>query len=104
MYHLNVHAEQVLTATICYVSLCETNDDGVSYTIATAVSSSNLHAQADEDPVWVFCEQVRDALSRALSTGDGGVWWQLRESDGVDGGWGGAGQTRLTERSEDDRD
>ena len=93
MYNITVHCQQVLSATVCYVSLSETTDDGSSYTIATAVASSNLHAHADEDPVWVVCEQVRDALSRALSSDDGGVWWQLQERDAVDGGWGGAGQT-----------
>lgn len=102
MYNLTVQAQQVLQATICYISLSETSDDGVTYTIATSVSSSNLFAAADEDPVWVFCEQVRDALSRALSTGDGGVLWQVRESDGLDGGWRGARQTERPERSEDD--
>lgn len=102
MYNLTVHAQQVLSATICYVSLSETLDDESTYLLASAVSSSNLHSSSEEDPVWVLCEQVLDALSRALSTDDGGVYWRVHNRDGIDGGWGGAGQTEQAERSEDD--
>lgn len=102
MYNISVHAQQVLGATVAYVSWTETSDEGITYPIATSVSSSNLHSQADEDPAWIFLEQIRDALSRVFQSSGEGLWFQVTESGGIDGGWGGAGQTRRPERSEDD--
>lgn len=102
MYNVAIHAQQVLGATVCYISLSETLDSGITYPLATAVSSSNLLASAEEDPLWIFTQQVAEAVSRALSTSQdtpGGLW---RFADGVDGGWGGAGQAGRPERSEDD--
>ena len=103
MYNVAIHAQQVLGATICYVSLSETSDDGITYPTATAVSSSNLLSSADEDPLWIFLQQIRDALSRALADDEPGVWWQVNESAAMDGGWRGAGSPGQPERSEDDR-
>ena len=100
MYTLAIHANQVLSATVLSLSLSETDDDGFTYLIATASSSSNLLASAEEDPLWVFLEQVKDALSRALD-GETGLWFQHQESDGVDGGRRGAGNPGQPERSED---
>lgn len=90
MYNLTVHSQQVLGATICAVSLSETNEDGVTYTVATAMSSSNLLSGVDEDPLYIFLEQIKDCLSRALGS-ETGLWFQHIESDGMDGGWRGAG-------------
>lgn len=101
MYNISIHCQQVLGATVCYVSLSETPDDGSTSQIATSVSSSNLFHDLDEDPVWIFVQQVSDAVSRALSTEDAGVLWQLAESAGLDGGWRGAGNPGQPERSED---
>jgi hypothetical protein len=102
MYNMTVHAQQVLGASLCAVSLTETDDQGFTYPIATAMSSSNLLASAEEDPLWVFLQQIRDALSRALGD-ETGLWFQVQESAAMDGGWRGAGNPGQTERSEDDR-
>ena len=102
MYTLTVHCQQVMTSAVCYVSLTETDEDGSTYPLASASSSSNLLASADEDPLWVFLQQIKDSLSRALGD-DTGLWFQIEESDAMDGGWRGAGRTGQTERSEDDR-
>ena len=91
MYNLAMHAQEVLGATVLTVSLSETNDDEMTYTVATAASSSNLLASADEDPLWIFLQQVTDCLSRALGA-ETGLWFQHGESDGIDGGWRGAGE------------
>jgi len=91
MYNVAMHAQQILGATILSVSLTETSDDGFTYPLATAMSSSNLLASADEDTLWIFLEQVRDCLSRALGS-ETGLWHQHVESDGLDGGWRGARQ------------
>lgn len=101
MYNVAIHAQQVLGATILSVSLSETKDDGITYPLAVAMSSSNLLESADEDPLWIFIEQVRDAVSRALSTGDERPIWDSLIRDGVDGGWRGAGSSDGSERSED---
>lgn len=100
MYNLTVHSQQVLGATICAVSLSETNEDGITYTVATAMSSSNLLADVDEDPLYIFLEQIKDCLSRALGS-ETGLWFQHLESDVLDGGWRGAGSPGQPERSED---
>lgn len=100
MYNVSMHAQQILGATILAVSLTETNEQGLTYPLATSMSSSNLLASADEDPLWIFLQQIRDCLSRALGD-ETGLWFQYLESDGVDGGWRGAGQTDQPERSED---
>ena len=101
MYNVAIHGQQILSATLLSVSLSETNDDGITYTVATAMSSSNLLASADEDPLWVFLEQIKDCLSRALGD-QTGLWFQHQESAAMDGGWRGAGSPGQTERSEDD--
>lgn len=103
MYNVAIHCNQVLGATVCYVSLSETTDDGISYPLASAVSSSNLLASADEDPLWILIQQVRDCVSRALSTDEPQAIWEYLIRDGVDGGWRGAGQTEGPSDSEDDR-
>lgn len=92
MYTLAIHCQQVMSATVLSVSLSETSDDGSTYTVATATSSSDLLASADEDPYWIFLQQVSACLSSAL--GD-----QMRPfrttdfHDRMDGGWGGAGES-----------
>jgi len=101
MYNITVHAQQILGASLCAVSLTETSDEGFTYPLATAMSSSNLLASADEDPLWLFLEQVKDCLSRALGS-DSGLWSQVSESAAMDGGWGGAGSPGQPERSEDE--
>jgi hypothetical protein len=101
MYNAAIHAQQVLGATILSVSISETTDDGITYPLASAMSSTDLLASSDEDPLWVFLEQVRDCLSRALGQG-GDLWRSSIERDRVDGGWGGAGHPEGPERSEDD--
>jgi hypothetical protein len=101
MYNVAMHAQQILGATILSVSLSETNDEGITYPVATAMSSSNLLASADEDPLWIFLQQIKECLSSALGD-ETGLWATVDSSDGVDGGWGGAGQTGPTERSEDE--
>ena len=100
MYNMSIHSQQVLGATITAVSLSETDDEGITYTLATSMASSNLLASADEDPLWVFFQQIKDCLSRALGD-ETGLWFQHIESDGVDGGWRGAGNPGQPERSED---
>lgn len=100
MYNLTIHAQQILGATISAVSLTETNEQNLSYPIATAMSSSNILAGVDEDPLWIFLQQIKDCLSRALGD-ETGLWFQYLESDGVDGGWRGAGNPGQPERSED---
>ena len=90
MYNAAIHCQQVLGATIVAVSLTETTEEGITYPVATSMSSSNLLESADEDPLWIFLQQIQDSLSRALG-GSTGLWFQHLESDGVDGGWGGAG-------------
>lgn len=102
MYNVAMHAQQILGATILSVSLSETTEQGITYPLATAMSSSNLLASADEDALWIFLQQIRDCLSRALGE-DTGLWFQLNESDEVDGGWGGARPSEQPEQSEDDR-
>lgn len=101
MYNISMHGQQVLGATIVSVSLSETNDEGITYPLATAMSSSNLLASADEDPLWVFIEQVRDAVSSALSSSGETPIWDYLVRDRLDGGWRGAGKTDGSERSED---
>lgn len=101
MYNVSMHAQQVLGATLLSVSLSETLEDGVTYTLATAMSSSNVLGSADEDPLWIFIEQVKDCLSRALSPGDSSLWWQVEESAAMDGGRWGAGNPEQPEQSED---
>ena len=100
MYNVAMHAQQILGATILSVSLSETAEDGVTYPLATAMSSSNLLASADEDPLWIFLQQIKDCLSRALGD-ETGLWFQHLESDGLDGGWRGAGNPGQPEQSED---
>lgn len=100
MYNIAIHAQQVLGATLLSVSLSETPEEGITYTVATAMSSSNLLASADEDPLYVFIEQIKDCLSRALG-GESGIWFQHLESGGLDGGWRGAGSPGQPEQSED---
>lgn len=102
MYNVSIHAQQILGATICAVSLTETDEQGLTYSLASAMSSSNLLASADEDPLWIFLQQVKDALSRALGD-ETGLWFQHLESAAMDGGWRGAGSPGQPERSEDDR-
>lgn len=101
MYNVSMHAQQILGATILAVSLTETNEEGLTYPLATAMSSSNMLASVDEDPLWIFLQQIKDCLSRSLGD-DTGLWFQYLESDGVDGGRRGAGHPGQTERSEDD--
>lgn len=101
MYNVSMHAQQILGATILAVSLTETNEEGLTYPLATAMSSSNLLASADEDELWIFLQQIRDCLSRSLGD-DTGLWFQYQESAAMDGGWRGAGDPGQTERSEDD--
>lgn len=100
MYNLAMHAQQVLGATIISISISETTDEGITYPLATAMSSSDLLSSSGEDPLWVFIEQVRDCLSRALGQ-QGDLWRKSIDRDRVDGGWGGAGQTEQPEQSED---
>ena len=102
MYNVAMHAQQILGATILSVSLTETDEEGITYPLASSMSSSNLLASADEDPLWVFLQQIQDCLSRAMGA-DTGLWFQYQESGGLDGGWWGAGSSGQTERSEDDR-
>jgi hypothetical protein len=102
MYNVSMHAQQILGATILAVSLTETNEQGLTYPLATSMSSSNLLSSADEDPLWIFLQQIKDCLSRALGD-DEGLWFQHLESAAMDGGWRGAGNPGQTERSEDDR-
>lgn len=101
MYTAAIHVQQVLGAAMLSVSLSETTDDGITYQLATALSSSDVYHDSNEDPLWVFIEQVRDCLSRALGS-ENGLWRSAIERDRVDGGWGGAGQEERPERSEDD--
>ena len=101
MYTLAIHVNQVLSAAVLSVSLSETSDQGITYPLATSTSSSNLLASADEDPLWIFLQQTREALSMALGD-ETGLWFQIEERDGVDGGWRGAGSPGQPERSEDD--
>lgn len=101
MYTAAIHVQQVLGASMLSVSLSETTEDGITYPLASAMSSSDLYHASSEDPLWVFIEQVRDCLSRALGP-ENGVWRAAIERDRVDGGWGGAGQQGQPERSEDD--
>lgn len=101
MYNLAVHAQQVLGATMLSVSISETDEQQFTYPLASSMSSSDLLASSGEDPLWVFIEQVRDCLSRALGSG-GDLWRSAIERDRVDGGWGGAGQMGQPEQSEDD--
>jgi len=101
MYNAAIHCQQVLGSTICSVSLSETTDELSTYTLATAMSSSNLLASADEDELWIFLQQIRDCLSRALGD-ESGLWSQVIETDVLDGGWGGARPSGQPEQSEDD--
>lgn len=103
MYTIAMHATSVMGTTVLSVSVGETTEDGLHTPLARAVSSSNLLASADEDPLWIFCEQVRDAVSRALSTTDERPIWDALVRDGIDGGWRGAGQADGPSVSEDDR-
>lgn len=101
MYNVAMHAQQILGATMLSVSLSETNEEMITYPLASAMSSSDLLASSGEDPLWIFIEQVRDCLSRALGP-QGELHRSAIERDRVDGGWGGAGQTEQPEQSEDD--
>jgi hypothetical protein len=101
MYNVSMHAQQILGATILAVSLTETTDGGITYPLATAMSSSNLLSSADEDELWIFLQQIRDCLSRALGD-ETGLWFQLNESAEVDGGWRGAGSSGSSSDSEND--
>ena len=103
MYNAAIHCQQVLGSTLVSVSLSETNDDGMTYPLATAMSSSDLLASSGEDPLWVFIQQIQDALSSALGD-QTGVWRNSIDRDRVDGGWGGAGHPEQPERSEDGSD
>jgi hypothetical protein len=100
MYNCAMHAQQILGATIVSVSLSETNEQNLTYPLASAMSSSNLLASADEDPLWIFLQQIKDCLSRALGD-ETGLWFQYQESAAMDGGWRGAGNPGQPERSED---
>jgi len=100
MYNISIHVQQVLGAAVASISLTETNEDGVTYTLATAASSSNLLSSADEDPLWIFLQQIQDCMSRALGD-ETGLWFQHSESAAMDGGWRGAGSPGQPERSED---
>ena len=100
MYNASIHAQQVLGATILAFSLTETTEEGISYPVATAMSSSDLLSSADEDPLWVFLEQIKESLSRVLGDSQN-IYRQAIEHDRIDGGWGGAGQTGQPEQSED---
>lgn len=102
MYTIAAHAQQVLGATMLSISISETNEDQITYPLASAMSSSDLLHSSGEDPLWVFIEQVRDCLSSALGP-QGSLFRSAIERDRVDGGWGGAGQTGQPEQSEDDR-
>ncbi|MCZ6914751.1 MAG: hypothetical protein O7C59_10080 [Rickettsia endosymbiont of Ixodes persulcatus] len=101
MYNMAVHAQQVLGSTLVAVSISETNDDGMTYPLATAMSSSDSVASCGEDPLWIFLQQVRDALSIALND-EQSIYRQAIKHDRVDGGWGGAGQAEGPEQSEDE--
>ena len=100
MYTMAIHAQQVMTATVVSFSLSETPDDGRTYTLATSASSSNLLAGVDEDPLWIFFEQIKQCLSRVLED-EVPTWSTPVERDGLDGGWRGAGNPGQPERSED---
>lgn len=101
MYTMAIHAQQVLSVTMVSVSLNETDDQGSSYLIATAMASSDLLASADEDPLWIFVEQIQDCLSRVLSSPPTRSSARVRADDGLDGGWRGAGNPGQPEQSED---
>ena len=90
MYTMAIHLQQSLTTTICTVSLSETTDDGATEHLASAATHSALFSALDEDPLWVFCEQARDAVVKALSSGENEVWAIARNHDRLDGGWRGA--------------
>jgi hypothetical protein len=100
MYTAAIHVQQVLGASMLSVSLSETTEEGITYPLASAMSSSDLLHSSDEDPLWIFIEQVRDCLSRALGA-ENGLWRSAIDRDRVDGGWGRAGPTEQPERSED---
>lgn len=100
MYNAALHAVQVGAGTMLSVSISETDELGNTYHLASTTSSSHLLASADEDPLWIFLQQVRDCLSIAMGD-DQRLYRRSIEHDRIDGGWGGAGQTERPERSED---
>ena len=90
MYNAAIHCQQIMGGTYVSVSLTETDEEFRTYPLASASSSSDVLASSGEDPLWIFIQQVRDALSIALGDSTG-VWRSSIDRDRVDGGWGGAG-------------
>lgn len=91
MYNAAFHCHQVLDVTNVSISLSETTDEGITYPLAAATSSSVILASSGEDPLWIFIQQITDAVSRALGDGSG-LWRSSIDRDRIDGGWRGAGQ------------
>lgn len=102
MYNISVQIQQHLTTALAVVSLSETDEQGRTTPLATAVTTSKKNHAEQEDSLHTFCEQAVECVVKALSTSGGRVWAEHQKHGRVDGGWGGAGESGQPERSEDE--
>lgn len=74
MYSISIQSQQTLTVAMIIVSISETDDDGSTHHLATAVTHSTLQLDSDQGDLHQFTEQTIDGVVKALSTRGGKVW------------------------------